>query len=106
MSYIKRFYEGLKGLYKTIWGTTKKCKKKKFNLIFSVRPGLGRIKRISLRIGEESIVEDNNDLQKVITKPYFLQNNIQVAQSFIDMGLELKRLLEEEFCKPKGKQRC
>ena len=23
--YLKSFYEGLKGLHKTIWGTTKKC---------------------------------------------------------------------------------
>ena len=28
----KRFYEGLKGLHKTFWGTTKKCENK--NLIF------------------------------------------------------------------------
>ena len=28
--------------YKTFWGTTKKCKNKNFNLIFSPHPGLGR----------------------------------------------------------------
>ena len=31
---LERFYEGLKGLHKTFWGTTKKCEKKKINLIF------------------------------------------------------------------------
>ena len=25
---LERFYEGLKGLYKTFWGTTKKCENK------------------------------------------------------------------------------
>ena len=25
---LKRFYEGLKGLHKTFWGTTKKCENK------------------------------------------------------------------------------
>ena len=37
---LKRFYEGLKGLYKTFWGTTKKCKIKK--LLSSLRPGSER----------------------------------------------------------------
>ena len=32
--YLKRFYEGLKGLHKPFWGTTKKCEKKNFELIF------------------------------------------------------------------------
>ena len=31
--WLKRFYEGLYGLHKTVWGTTKKCENKKFNLI-------------------------------------------------------------------------
>ena len=31
---IKRFYEGLKDLYKKFWGTTKKCENKNKNLIF------------------------------------------------------------------------
>ena len=26
--YLKRFYEGLKGLHKIFWGTTKKCENK------------------------------------------------------------------------------
>ena len=26
--YLKKFYEGVKGLHKTFWGTTKKCKNK------------------------------------------------------------------------------
>ena len=30
--YLKRFYKGLKGLYKTFWGTTKKCKNKNLTL--------------------------------------------------------------------------
>ena len=25
MQYLKMFYEGVKGLHKTFWGTTKKC---------------------------------------------------------------------------------
>ena len=40
---LKRFYEGLKGfkgLHKTFRSTTKKCENE--NLIFSLRPGLGR----------------------------------------------------------------
>ena len=28
LCYLKRFYEGLKGLHKTFWGTKKKCKSK------------------------------------------------------------------------------
>ena len=28
LQYLKRFYEGLKGLHKTFWGTTKKCENK------------------------------------------------------------------------------
>ena len=35
------FHTSLRCL-KTFWGTTKKCEKKKFNLFFSLRPGLGR----------------------------------------------------------------
>ena len=31
---LKRFYQGLKGLYKTFWGTTKKCDNKNLTLIF------------------------------------------------------------------------
>ena len=31
---LRRFYEYLKGLHKTFWGTTKKCEKKKINWIF------------------------------------------------------------------------
>ena len=29
--------KGLKGLYKTFWGTTKKCQNRKFKLIFILR---------------------------------------------------------------------
>ena len=32
--YLKRFYEGRKGLHKTSWGTTKKCENKNFELNF------------------------------------------------------------------------
>ena len=35
--FLKRFYEGLSGLHKTFWGTTRNCK-----LIFSLHPGSGR----------------------------------------------------------------
>ena len=31
---LKKFYEGLRGLYKTFWGTTEKCENKNFNLSF------------------------------------------------------------------------
>ena len=36
------FYEGLMDLHKPCWGTTKKHEKKKFKLIFFLRPTLGR----------------------------------------------------------------
>ena len=39
---LKRLYEGLYGPHKTFWGTRKTFENKKFNLIFSHRPGLGR----------------------------------------------------------------
>ena len=44
--YLKRFYEGIKDLHKTFWGTTKKCENK--NLIFvsiqlSEMHGTGRV---------------------------------------------------------------
>ena len=29
--YLKRFYDGLKGLHKTFWGTTNKCENKKLS---------------------------------------------------------------------------
>ena len=32
--YLKRFYEGLKGLHKTFWGTTKKCENKNLTYFF------------------------------------------------------------------------
>ena len=31
---LKRFYEGLKGLHKTFWGSTKKCKNKNLSIFF------------------------------------------------------------------------
>ena len=34
---LRRFYEGLKGLDKSFWDTTKNCENKKFNLIFISR---------------------------------------------------------------------
>ena len=34
---LKRFYEDLKGLHETFWGTAKKCENKNFKLIFSLR---------------------------------------------------------------------
>ena len=40
--YLKRFYEGLKGLHKTFWGTTKRCENKNLSWFFSLLPGLGR----------------------------------------------------------------
>ena len=46
--WLKRFYEGLKGLHKILWGTTESCENKKFNLIFisielSEMHGTGRV---------------------------------------------------------------
>ena len=38
---LKRFYEGLKGLHKTFWGTTKKCENKNLSWFFSLCLGLG-----------------------------------------------------------------
>ena len=45
---LKRFYEGLKDVYKTFWRTTKECENKKIKLIFiliqlSEIPRVGRI---------------------------------------------------------------
>ena len=51
---VKRFYEGLIGLHKTLWGNTKKCYKKKFFFWFlfwyhflkcTVREGLKTTKK-------------------------------------------------------------
>ena len=39
---LKWFHEGLKGLHKTFWCTTKKRENKNFKLFFSLCPGLGR----------------------------------------------------------------
>ena len=39
---LKRFYEGIQGLHKTFWGTTKKCENNNLIQFFSLRPGLGR----------------------------------------------------------------
>ena len=39
---LKRFYEGLKGLHKTFWGTKKKCENKNSTKLFSLSTGLGR----------------------------------------------------------------
>ena len=38
---LERFYEGLQGLHKTFWGTTKKCETKTFKLIFPPLSGFG-----------------------------------------------------------------
>ena len=36
---LKRFYEGLKSLYKTFWGTPKKYENENFQVIFFLRSG-------------------------------------------------------------------
>ena len=51
-------------------------------------------------IAEESIVEDKR-LQNAITKSCFLQNDVQAAQSLINIGLEGRGKMEEEFWKLK-----
>ena len=52
---LKRFCEGLKGLYKTFWDTTKKCENKNLSLIFiliqlSEMNGAGRVKRDNIMV--------------------------------------------------------
>ena len=47
--YLKRFYEDLKGLHKTFWGTTKKCENKNsslFSVQLSEMQGTGRVNKI------------------------------------------------------------
>ena len=47
--YLKRFYEDLKGLHKTFWGTTKKCENKNsslFSVQLSEMQGAGRVNKI------------------------------------------------------------
>ena len=41
---LKRFYEGLQGLHKTFYGTTKKCKNKYLTWFSSSRIGTERVK--------------------------------------------------------------
>ena len=67
---LKRFYEVLQGLHKTFRGTTMKCENK-INLIFSLRPGLGRE---ALKISQNS--------QEVIKKSLWHRCFLWILRNF------------------------
>ena len=46
----KRFYQGLKGLHKIFWGTTKKCEYENLSFVFLSGIGTGRVKQKKLQL--------------------------------------------------------
>ena len=64
------------------------------------------IKKVVISVAEESIQEGNKKLQKQLKQSKISRNEIQKAQSMIDMGLSRKRCLStelEELQKEKAK---
>ena len=65
-----------------------------------------KIKKVVISVAEESIQEGNKKLQKQLKQSKISRNEIQKAQSMIDMGLSRKRCLStelEELQKEKAK---
>ena len=65
-----------------------------------------KIKKVFISVAEESIQEGNKKLQKQLKQSKISRNEIQKAQSMIDMGLSRKRCLStelEELQKEKAK---
>ena len=65
-----------------------------------------KIKKVVISVVEESIQEGNKKLQKQLKQSKISRNEIQKAQSMIDMGLSRKRCLStelEELQKEKAK---
>ena len=96
---LKRFCEGLKGLHKTFCGTTNKCEKKKFNLIFSLSPGLGRKGLISkakfgdylLRNSVSGIHNIFEAVKKCVKKP-----DLDALETYLELS---RTSMMEPFCK-------